>query len=42
MGNGEVKELICMTHGRELTWGNAGGRGMQSRGEQKGEKMVQV
>ena len=31
IGNGEAKELICMTHGHELRWGmgNAGGRGMQ-------------
>ena len=27
MGNGEAKELICMTHGHELRWGNAGGLG---------------
>ena len=27
MGNGEAKELICMTHGRELTGGNTGGEG---------------
>ena len=27
IGNVEAKELICMTHGRELKWGNAGGRG---------------
>ena len=26
MGNGEVKELIPMTHGHELRWGNDGGR----------------
>ena len=26
MGNGEAKELICMTRGHELRWGNAGGR----------------
>ena len=26
MGNAEAKELICMTHGHELRWGNAGGR----------------
>ena len=26
MENGEAKELICMTHGHELRWGNAGGR----------------
>ena len=24
MGNGEAKELICMTHGHELRWGIAG------------------
>ena len=27
MGNGEAKELICMTHGQELRWWNDGGRG---------------
>ena len=27
MGNGEAKEFICMTHGHELRWGNAGGSG---------------
>ena len=27
MGNVEAKELTCMTHGHELRWGNAGGRG---------------
>ena len=26
MGNGEAKELICMTHRHELRWGDAGGR----------------
>ena len=26
MGNGEAKELICMTHGHKLRWGNDGGR----------------
>ena len=26
MGNEEAKELICMTHGHELMWGNYGGR----------------
>ena len=24
MGNGEAKELICMTHGHELRWGEYG------------------
>ena len=33
MGNGDVKELICMTHGLELRWGNDGGRGVQGGGE---------
>ena len=27
MGNGGAKELVCMSHGHELRWGNAGGRG---------------
>ena len=26
MGNGEAKELICMTHGHEPRWGNNGGK----------------
>ena len=26
IGNGEAKELTCITHGHELRWGNAGGR----------------
>ena len=33
MGNGEAKELICMTHGHELRWGNDGGRQGAGRGE---------
>ena len=32
-GNVEAKKLICMTHGHELRWGNAGGNGVQGRGE---------
>ena len=33
MGNGEAKELTCITHGHELRWGNAGGRwGARQRG----------
>ena len=33
-GNGEAKELICMTHGHELRGANAGGMGgvVQGRG----------
>ena len=34
IGNGEAKELICMTHGHELRGvGDAGGKGLQGRGE---------
>ena len=33
MGNGEAKELICTTHGHEVRGQNAGGRGIQGRGE---------
>ena len=38
MGNGEAKELICMTHGNELRWGNAGGRGQYRVEGIKGRK----
>ena len=32
--SGEAKELICITHGHELRWGNAsGGEGVWDRGE---------
>ena len=37
IGNGEAKELICITLGHELRSGNAGGRDLQGRGE-RGEK----
>ena len=40
MGNGEAKELICMTHGHELRWGNAGGRGYAQQRGIKGRKKV--
>ena len=33
IGNVEAKELVCTTHGHELRWENAGGRGVQGRGE---------
>ena len=37
MGNGEAKELIPMTHGHELRWGNAGGgEGTGQRREKNG------
>ena len=32
MGNGETKELVCMTHGHELRLGNDGGQGTGQRG----------
>ena len=38
MGNGEAKELICMTHGHELRWGNAGGSGGAEWRGNKGEE----
>ena len=39
MANGEAKELICMTHGHELRWGNADGRGgIGQRGIKGGKK----
>ena len=40
MGNGEAKELICMTYGHELRWGKcqregcAGQRGIKGRKKQ--------
>ena len=36
MGNGELKELICMTHGHELRLGDGGG-GVQGGGEERGK-----
>ena len=39
MGNGEAKELICMTHGHKLKWGNDGGMGITGwRGIKRREK----
>ena len=38
MGNEEAKELICMTHGHELRWENAGGKGGYRAEGNKGEK----
>ena len=32
MGNRELKELICTTHGHELSGGNAGGLGQGRSG----------
>ena len=39
-GNGEAKELICMTHGHELKWGNAGVWVVVGRSGRKGRKNV--
>ena len=33
MGNGEAKELTCMTHEHEIRWENARGGGVQGSGE---------
>ena len=33
IGNGAVKDLICMTHGHELRGENAGGRRLKGGGE---------
>ena len=38
MGNGGAKELVCTSHGHELRWGNAGGRGGYWAEGEKGEK----
>ena len=38
MGSGEAKELICMTHGHELRWGNDGGGWGTGRRGIKGRK----
>ena len=38
IGNGEIKELICITHGHELREGNAGGLGgAEWRGDKGGK-----
>ena len=39
IGNGEAKELICMTHGHELRWGNDGERGATGQRRIKGRKI---
>ena len=38
MGNVEAKKLVSMTHGHELSGGNAGGRGWYRAEGDKGEK----
>ena len=42
MGNGESKELICMTHGHELRWRKAGRRGDTGWRGIKGRKIGQL
>ena len=39
-GNGEARELIRMTHGHELRWGNAGGREDTGQRRIKGRKKM--
>ena len=38
IGNGEANDLICMTHGHELSWGNDGGRAGTGQRGIKGRK----
>ena len=40
MGIGEGKELIGMTHGHELRWGNASGREFAGQRGIKGRKKM--
>ena len=42
MGNGEAKELICMTHGHEWSMKDARGEGRSKAEGHKGEKIVQL
>ena len=42
MGNGEVKELKCMTHGHELRRGMKVGRGCRAEGNKGEKKMGQL
>ena len=38
IGNGKAEELICMTHGHDLTGRNVGGRGCAGQTRIKGRK----
>ena len=40
MGNVEAKELMCRTHGHELSGGNVGGRGEGSEGRGNGTTVI--
>ena len=42
VGNGEAKELVCMTHGHGLRWGNDGRRGYKADGNKGEKKRVQL
>ena len=42
IGNRGLKELICTTHGHELSGGDAGGLGGQGRGWIKGKKLEKL
>ena len=42
MGNGQAKELIGMTHGHELRWGNDVGVGYRVEGKKGETKMGQL
>ena len=42
IGNGEAKELICVTHGHEPKWGITGGNGGITQSGAKGEKLGQL
>ena len=42
MGNGEAKELVCMTHTHELKGRECWWEGVQGRGEKRGEILGQL
>ena len=42
MGNGEAKELICMTHGHDPRGGNAGRGGDEGQTGKNRRKMGQL
>ena len=39
IGNGEAKELTCMTHGHEPRWGMLLGEGCRAQGNKEEKKM---
>ena len=40
IGNRQAKELVGTTHGHDVRWGNARGRGGVQGGGDKGEKII--